>query len=106
MNRWRIRLGLLPLLVLSVAATATAGAETEARGLEVEDFRFDGPLGCAGATIEKLGHNHFKVIPRHAPGNPGWANMIQFETPAHAKGKSGPKKRTPNFRLLAALGLA
>ena len=38
--------------------------------LRVDDFRFDGPLGSAGATIERVDTNHFKVVLGHAPEHP------------------------------------
>ena len=56
--------------------------------LSVEDFKFDGPLGSQGTTIEKIGRNHFKVAPGHAPEHPDWANMVQFEITQHARGNS------------------
>jgi hypothetical protein len=56
--------------------------------LSVSDFKFDGPLGCKGATIEKIGKNHFKLIPGHAPNHPNWPNMIQFQITGNAKGNS------------------
>lgn len=56
--------------------------------LSVEDFKFDGPLGSQGTTIEKIGRNHFKVKPGHAPEHPDWANMVQFEITQHARGNA------------------
>lgn len=60
----------------------------QSKGLSVSDFKFDGPLGCEGATIEEVGKNHFKLIPGHAPNHPNWPNMIQFEITGNAKGNS------------------
>jgi len=51
------------------------------------DFKFDGPLGSAGMTIEKIAPNYFKVTLGHAPNHPDWNNKLQFQV-AHAKGNS------------------
>ena len=59
---------------------------TYARELSVEDFKFDGPLGSAGATIERVDINHFKVVLGHAPEHPTWCNMLQFQILQNAKG--------------------
>ena len=56
--------------------------------LSVADFKFDGPLGSAGTTIEKIAKNHFKVTLGHAPNHPDWNNKLQFEITRHAKGNS------------------
>lgn len=69
-------------LVAMVAYSALGAA------LSVSDFSFEGPLGCAGAAIEQLGENHFRIRPGHAPGNPGWANMAQFTILRNAKGNA------------------
>lgn len=55
------------------------------RPLSVSDFDFTGPLGSAGATVEQLGPNYFKVTLGAAPRHPEWANMLQF-TLHHARG--------------------
>ena len=54
--------------------------------LSVEDFKFDGPLGTQGAKIEKIGKNHFKITPGHAPEHQNWSNMLQFQITGHARG--------------------
>ncbi len=54
--------------------------------LSVEDFSFKGPSGCGGASIEKIGTNHFKATLGHAPRHPDWCNMLQFRILRHAKG--------------------
>ena len=55
--------------------------------LTVEDFTFEGPLGSKGATVEKVGPEHFRVKLDRAPGHPEWANMLQFTILRNAKGK-------------------
>ncbi len=66
--------------MLIVSAAASGGE------LGPEDFVFDGPLGSAGARIEKLGPDHFRVRLGHAPKHRTWANKLQFEVPRGAKG--------------------
>ncbi len=56
--------------------------------LSVHDFKFDGSLGSAGAKIEILGRNHFKVSLGHAPNHPDWSNMLQFEITGNARGNT------------------
>lgn len=56
-----------------------------AQELSTADFKFDGPLGSEGATIEKVAPNHFKVVLGHAPEHPTWCNMLQFQILRHAK---------------------
>lgn len=60
----------------------------DAAPLGIEDFSFEGPLGCSGAAIEQVGENHFRVTPGHAPEQPGWANMVQFTIVRNAKGNA------------------
>jgi hypothetical protein len=73
-------------LLLLVTLIATSCCNNE--GLSVSDFKFDGELGCKGAKIEKVGKNHFRLIPGHAPNHPNWPNMIQFEITGNAKGNN------------------
>ena len=80
--RWAGILLTAPLWLLAAAITAPAGE------LAVEDFTFDGPLGCQGARIEKLGRNHFKVTLGHAPQHTDWCNMLGFQILRNAKGNS------------------
>ncbi|MFW5922774.1 MAG: M14 family zinc carboxypeptidase [Planctomycetota bacterium] len=54
--------------------------------LSSEDFIFDDDLGCTGACVERLGRNHFHVVPGHAPQHPEWANKINFTIKRHAQG--------------------
>lgn len=53
--------------------------------LTEDDFSFEGPLGSAGATIEKLGTNYFKVTLGHAPDHPDWPNKLNFRILRHAR---------------------
>ncbi len=72
-----------------LSATALLGAmilQTHAAELTVNDFRFDGPLGSQGTTLEKVAKNHFKATLGHAPGHTDWANNIQFQILQHAQG--------------------
>lgn len=64
------------------AAHAQAGVEE----LGVEDFSFYGPLGSEGATIEKIGRNHFRVTLGHAPQHPDWPNKLNFRILHNARG--------------------
>ena len=59
-----------------------------ARELTVEDFKFDGPLGSHGASIERLGTNHFKISLGHAPNQPTWCNMLYFQIVRSARGNT------------------
>ncbi len=54
--------------------------------LDVDDFVFDGELGCDGASIEKVADNHFKIVPGSAPRHPEWANMLNFTIKSGALG--------------------
>ena len=84
---------LLMTLHLSLIATSVIGAssdavDSETRELTVDDFNFEGLLGSEGATIERIGTNHFKVTLASAPGHPTWANNLQFIIEQNAKGNS------------------
>jgi len=63
-------------------------AEAGQKELSVEDFKFDGPLGSQGTTIEKIAPNHFKATLGHAPKRKGWCNKLQFQITRNAKGNS------------------
>ncbi|MFP4366860.1 MAG: M14 family zinc carboxypeptidase [Bacteroidales bacterium] len=54
--------------------------------LTEEDFKFDGPLGSEGTTIEKLEPNIFKVTLGNAPNQPEWNNKLNFQITGNAKG--------------------
>jgi hypothetical protein len=83
------RLPTIVLLLFSAACVGFPGARTgEASELGVEDFKFDGPLGCQGAKIEKLAPNHFRITVGHAPQHPEWPNMAQFQIVRHAQGNA------------------
>lgn len=71
------------MLVSLLAVTHLPAAE-----LSVEDFKFDGPLGSAGTTINKIATNHFKISLGHAPEHPDWCNMLYFQIVRHAKGNA------------------
>ena len=77
---WSAILATVPA-ALGPSAPPAVGGE-----LSVEDFTFRGPLGSEGATIEKLGPNHFKVTLGHAPSHADWRNMPQFRILRNAKG--------------------
>ena len=79
------------VMIAVLSATACAGGD-----LEVSDFDFGPPLGCEGATIEKIGTNHFAVQLGHAPEIPGWANFLQFRILRHARGNA--LKLTVSFK--------
>jgi len=76
------------LLALAWLCLPLGGKAAAAGELSVDDFQFDGPLGCAGATIEKLGANHFRVTLGHAPEHPDWCNMLYFQIVRNAKGNT------------------
>lgn len=69
-----------------VVALVLFSCSAQNKELTVTDFKFDGEFGCQGAVIEKVGKNHFRLIPGHAPEHPNWPNMIQFEITNNAKG--------------------
>jgi len=72
--------------MIACLAVVGAGGLCAAGDLEVADFKFDGPLGCGGAKIEKVARNHFKITLGHAPEHEGWANMVQFQILRNARG--------------------
>ena len=78
--------GLAGSLFLLVALMLGGVSFAVAAELSVEDFSFKGPSGCGGASIEKIGTNHFKATLGHAPRHPDWCNMLQFRILRHAKG--------------------
>lgn len=75
-----------PPRLFSVWLLFALAFESVAGELSVDDFSFQGPLGSEGARIEKLDHNHFKVVLARAPGHPEWSNMLQFTILRNAKG--------------------
>jgi hypothetical protein len=84
-----IRRNSILLLLTSLVLLAT-GTDFRALSKEfsVDDFKFDGTSGSQGARIEKLGTNHFKIILGHAPNQPTWCNMLQFQILRNAKGNT------------------
>ena len=74
------------LALAATFATITLTHVAAADQLSVDDFKFDGPLGSQGATIEKVDENHFKVSLGHAPKQPTWCNMLYFQIVGNAKG--------------------
>lgn len=77
-------------VLAATIATITACHTTCAAAdeLSVSDFKFDGPLGSQGTTIEKVGDNHFKVRLGHAPKQPSWCNMLYFQIVDNAQGNT------------------
>ena len=69
-----------------VAPLILAAGTARSAELTCTDFDFNGPLGSAGAKIERIAANHFKVTLGHAPNQPTWANNVQFVIRQHAKG--------------------
>ncbi len=74
------------MLLASAGIVGLSAQVVRARELSTGDFKFDGPFGSAGATIERVGANHFKVVLGHAPEHPTWCNMLQFQILKNAKG--------------------
>lgn len=79
---------LLTIVVVTalVATSCTTRRAPQVVPLSVDDFSFDGPLGSAGARIEEVGRNHFRVHLGHAPQQPGWPNKVNFRILRHARG--------------------
>lgn len=78
--------GPAPVLAALLLWLCVGAASAGAAALEVGDFDFSGPLGSEGATVRKLGANHFLMTLGHAPNQPNWANMAQFRILRHAHG--------------------
>jgi hypothetical protein len=75
------------VVVLLLVCFTITGARARAGELTTADFSFDGPLGSQGASIEQVGADHFRITLGAAPGNPSWANMLQFEIRRNARGR-------------------
>lgn len=75
-------------LSLGIWVGCSASSPPEVQELTVDDFKFDGPLGSAGAEIEKVGKNHFKVTLGHAPEHSNWPNKLNFQITDHARGNN------------------
>ena len=54
------------IIILFFAASACESKKE----LTVKDFKFDGPMGSEGASIEKIDKNVFNVKLGHAPNQP------------------------------------
>jgi hypothetical protein len=74
---------LLPASCLFLLTSRTMAVE-----LSASDFSFGGELGSDGASISRLGQNHFNMVLSSAPGHPEWSNMCQFAITDHAAGNS------------------
>jgi hypothetical protein len=72
----------LALVTLLQCASARAGE------IAPDDFRFDGPIGSAGAKVEKVGRDDFKITLGPGPKNPGWPNHLQFQIVRNCKGNA------------------
>lgn len=72
--------------ILFLLVAACGSAEESVEPLSVEDFKFDGPHGSAGARISEVTENHFEVELAAAPNQPGWPNKLNFEIIDNAKG--------------------
>ncbi len=70
---------------MAVVALAT-GVQGRAGELSVEDFTFDGPIGSAGARIERVGRNDFRITLDHPANRTAWPNHLQFQIVRNAKG--------------------
>ena len=81
-------LAVLAAMAAVVFPCTGSACRIAAAELTVDDFRFDGPLGSPGTTVEKVGANHFRVTLPRAPKNPQWSNMLQFTIARHAKGNA------------------
>lgn len=79
---------ILRYILFLCVAVVMVQCNTGQKELSVDDFNFNGPLGSEGAKIERVGKNHFRVTLSHAPQNPGWSNMLQFEITKNAKGNA------------------
>jgi len=61
-------------------------ASAPAAEVSTDDFKFDGPNGSHGASVERLAKNHFKITLGHAPEHPDWCNMLYFQIVRNARG--------------------
>ena len=74
---------ILTIILFVFISVTGCGTSSE---LSEKDFKFDGPLGSEGATIEKLEPNIFQVTLGHAPNQPEWNNKLNFQITGNAKG--------------------
>ena len=80
------RRDLLALPIVLGGASATVDAAQATAPLAAADFSFDGPLGSAGASVETVARNHFRVRLGAAPNQPGWPNKLNVRLTRHARG--------------------
>ena len=73
-------------LSISMMLALCGGRFLTAEELTVDDFKFDGPMGSHGATIERVAENHFKITLGAAPHQPTWCNMLYFQISGNAQG--------------------
>ena len=76
------------VVLMSIAGVFTFGIKAYGKELSVTDFQFTGPLGSAGAQIEKIDTNHFRVTLGHAPNHTDWSNKLQFQIKHNAEGNT------------------
>lgn len=86
-NHYPMRSWAVTLLAMLIPVWLAAGPAA-AKELAVEDFKFDGPLGSHGATIKRIGENHFKISLGPAPQQPTWCNMLYFQILRNARGNT------------------
>ncbi|WP_396626233.1 M14 family zinc carboxypeptidase [Luteitalea sp.] len=79
-----------PLAVaVTTARPATARATSaQPASLDVADFTFDGPLGSEGATVTRVGADHFRIALGAAPNQPGWPNKLNARILRNARGRA------------------
>ncbi len=82
--RYTLRRGMVAMAVLAAGCISTQSAL--AAELNAEDFKFDGPLGSHGTTIQKISRNHFKVTLGQAQQHKSWSNKLQFQITKNARG--------------------
>ncbi len=79
-----------PLALATIPARPAPAAAATAQGapLDVADFAFDGPLGSQGATVTRVGVDHFRITLGAAPNQPGWPNKLNARLLRHARGRT------------------
>ncbi len=84
------RTALLTMMLLTLVSSSSGfqSQACQAGELTVEDFRFDGEYGSEGATIERLGKNHFRIGLQKVPQAQSWTNMVQFIITKNASGNA------------------
>ncbi|TWU25182.1 Zinc carboxypeptidase [Novipirellula galeiformis] len=77
-----------PLFAAVALLACYLSSPAVAAELNVTDFNFEGEYGSAGASLEKLGSNHFLIHLKSVPEEPRWTNMVQFIIQSNAKGNA------------------